>query len=328
MNSITLRSSLNPYLSPLMSAFLLCGFVFSPVMASIAAPNPQEFNDRVNEVINGVTIFTSQDTASSGVFSFDSDAAGVGDTDIDLIKIPLTHTFGDNEDILRPQVRGVLGSLESKRSVATGGPGTVDDFSRLEVLTAGLSGGFVYRAWKELRVTPLIGAAYSHIKRRYDYNNVFSQTNLLPFDREAFNTSVDVMTYSPTLEVDYTFRNGETTFIPKMRYAHLFNDSVSSKSSVIDVNSDSGMLQSFIDIETPLGYSVFGQALGLHPFIVRTDVFGSAKEARGPNYFHEIGADLTFKDSTRTILQGFSLGASYIFGDNFSGYRIGIGLIF
>ena len=63
---------------------------------------------------------------------------------------------------------------------------------------------------------------------------------------------------------------------------------------MIDVSSDSGLLQSFFDVETPLGYSVYGQDLGLHPFIVRTDVFGSAKEAPGPNYFYEIGADLTF----------------------------------
>jgi hypothetical protein len=293
-----------------------------------ATPNPNEFNERVNEVVNGVTIFTSQDTASSGVFSYDSDRPGVGDTDIDLIKIPLSHTFGDEADVLRPQVRGVLGSLESKRSIATGNPGDVADFSRLEVLTAGVSGGVVYRAWKELRITPLMGVAYSHLKRRYDYNNSFSQTNLFPYDRDAFNTSADVLTYSPSVEMDYTFREGKTTLIPKVRYAHLFNDSISSKSSVIDVSSDSGLLQSFFDVETPLGYSVYGQDLGLHPFIVRTDVFGSAKEAPGPNYFYEIGADLTFTDADRKLLEGFSVGASYIFGEDFSGYRIGVGLIF
>jgi hypothetical protein len=312
---------------PALSA-VLCSAIFYPYLESSATPQPNEFNDRVNEVVNGVTIFTSQDTASSGVFSFDSDAPGVGDTEIDLIKIPLTHTFGDQDEVLRPQIRGVLGSLESKRSIATGAPGSIDDFSRLEVLTAGLSGGFVYRAWRELRITPLVGAAYSHLKRRYDYNNSFSQQNLFPYDREAFNTSVDVMTYSPSVEVDYTFNVGGTTLIPKMRYAHLFNDSVSSKSSAIDVSSDSGMLQTFLDVETPLGYSVYGQALGIHPFIVRTDVFGSAKDARGPNYFHEVGADLTFKDSQRKLLEGFSVGASYIFGDNFTGYRIGVGLLF
>lgn len=299
-----------------------------PTVQLHAAPSASEFNDRVNEVVNGVTIFTSQDTASSGVFSFDSDAPGASDTDIDLVKIPVSHTFGSDTDVVRPQVRGVLGSLESKRSIATGGPGTIDDFSRLEVLTAGVSGGVVYRAWQELRITPLLGVAYSHVKRRYDFNNSYSQSNLLPYDRDAFNTSVDVMTYSPSVEIDYTFRHGEMILIPKIRYAHLFNDSVSSESSVIDVNSDSGMLQSFFDIETPLGYTVYGQDLGLHPFIVRTDLFGTAKEARGPNYFHEVGADLTFTDKNRKLLEGFSVGASYIFGDDFSGYRIGVGLIF
>ena len=295
---------------------------------SFAAPSASEFNDRVNEVVNGVTIFTTQDTASSGVFSFESDSPGVSDVDIDLIKIPVTHTFGEDQDVLRPQVRGVLGNLTSTRSVATGGPGSIDDFSRLEVLTAGVSGGVVYRIWDELRITPLFGIAYSHVKRRYDFNNSFSQTNLLPFDQDAFNTSVDVMTYSPTVELDYTFKKGATTLIPKVRYSHLFNDSVSSKSSVIDVNSDSGMLQSFFDVNTPLGYKLLGQDLGLHPYIVRTDLFGSAKDARGPNYFHELGADLTFTDSNRKTLKGFSIGGSYLFGEDFTGYRIGVGLIF
>jgi hypothetical protein len=299
-----------------------------PTLHAVAVPSASEFNDRVNEVVNGVTIFTSQDTASSGVFSFDSKDPSVTDTDIDLLKIPVTHTFGEEEDVLRPQIRGVLGNLKSTRSIETGGPGSVADFSRLEVMTFGLSGGVVYRAWKELRITPLVGLAYSNVKRRYDFNNSFSQTNLQPFDKDAFNTSVDVMTYTPTLEVDYTFKEGATTLIPKVRYSHLFNDSVSSESSVIDVNSDSGMLQSFFDVNTPLGYSVFGQDLGLHPFIVRTDLFGTAKDARGPNYFHELGADLTFTDSNRKLLEGFSVGASYIFGDDFTGYRIGVGLIF
>lgn len=302
--------------------------VIAPASQTLAAPSANDFNESVNQVVNGVTIFTSQDTASSGVFSFDSDSPGSSDVDIDLIKIPAKYTFGDESDELRPQVRGVLGSLESKRSFATGGPGTVDDFSRLEVLTVGLSGGVVYKAWKELRITPLVGIAYSHLKRRYDYNNSYSQTNLLPYDREAFNTSVDVLTYTPTLEADYTFREGKTTFIPKVRYSYLYNDSVSSKSSVIDVDSDSSMLQSFFDVETPLGYCLFGQELGLHPYIVRTDLFGTAKDARGPNYFHEVGADLTFTDASRKLMQGFSIGGSYIFGDDFNGYRIGIGLVF
>jgi hypothetical protein len=302
-------------------------FLLSTAVA-VAAPNPEEFNDRVNEVVNGVTIFTSQDTASSGVFSFDSNKPGVGDSNIDLLKLPVSHTFGDKEDTLRPQIRGVLGNLESKRSIATGGPGSVDDFSRLGVLTAGVSAGAVYKAWKELRITPLMGVAYSHLKRRYDFNNSFSQTNLFPYDRDAFNTSVDVMTYSPSVEVEYTFRHNETSLIPKMRYAHIFNDSVASKSSVIDVSSDSGLLQSFIDVRTPLGYSVYGHDLGLHPFIVRTDIFGSAKDAPGPNYFHELGSDVTFTNQSEKLIQGFSLGASYIFGDNFSGYRLGVGLIF
>jgi hypothetical protein len=298
-----------------------------PVMAA-AQMTTEEFNDRVNEAVNGVTIFTTQDTASSGVFSIDSERPGESDRSIDILKLPFTYTFGEEGDEIRPEMRMVFGNFQSNYSPPSQVPGETADFSRLDASTLGVSGGFVWKAWEELRITTLFGVAWTHLKRRYDFNNSFSQANLLPFDREAFNTSIDVLTYSPTLEVSYTFKDSETSFVPKIRYAHLFNDSISSKSSVIDIDSDSGLLQSFFDVNTPLGCNLEGFDLGLHPFIVRTDLFGSAKDAKGPNYFHELGIDLTFDRGKGHLLQGFSLGASYIFGDDFDGYRLGLGLDF
>jgi hypothetical protein len=301
--------------------------VCSPALG-VAQITAEEFNDRVNEAVNGVTIFTTQDTASSGVFSFDSDRAGEGDRNLDILKFPFAHTFGEEGEEVRPEFRAVIGNFQSNYSPAPQVAGETADFSRLDATTVGVSGGVVWKAWRELRVTPLFEVAWTHMKRRYDYNNSFSQANLLPFDREAFNTSVDVLTYSPSIEADYTFKDGETTYVPKLRYAHLFNDSVSSKSSVIDVNSDSGLFQTFLDVNTPLGYNVEGFNLGLHPFIVRTDIFGAAKDAEGPNYFHEIGLDLTFDRGAGKLINGFSLGGSYIFGEDFDGYRIGFGVDF
>jgi len=294
----------------------------------IAQPTAEEFNDRVNEAVNGVTIFTTQDTASSGVFSFDSDREGESDRDLDILKLPFSHTFGEEGEEFRPEIRAVIGSFQSNYSPPSQVPGETADFSRLDATTLGVSGGVVWNGWKELRITPLFEVAWTHLKRRYDYNNSFSQANLLPFDREAFNTSVDVLTYSPSIEADYTFRDGDTTYVPKLRYAHLFNDSTSSKSSVIDIDSDSGLLQTFFDVNTPLGYNVKGFNMGLHPFIVRTDVFGAAKDANGPNYFHELGADLTFDRGSGNLINGFSVGGSYIFGEDFTGYRIGFGVDF
>lgn len=315
--------------SALRRAFVVAAvsMVCSPGLG-VAQITADEFNDRVNEAVNGVTIFTTQDTASSGVFSFDSDRAGESDRNLDILKFPFAHTFGEEGEEIRPEFRAVIGNFQSNYSPAPQVPGETADFSRLDATTVGVSGGVVWKVWQELRITPLFEVAWTHMKRRYDFNNSFSRANLLPFDREAFNTSVDVLTYSPSVEADYTFKDGETTYVPKLRYAHLFNDSTSSKSSVIDVDSDSGLLQTFLDINTPLGYNVEGFNVGLHPFIVRTDIFGAAKDAEGPNYFHELGVDLTFDRGSGHLIQGFSVGGSYIFGEDFDGYRIGFGVDF
>jgi hypothetical protein len=331
MNKALQPKVLSQYLGSQILTGVVGGLISVISLCTTAQAQPvsaDEFNDRVNEAVNGVTIFTTQDSASSGVFSLKSDTPGQSDRDIDILKLPGKHTFGEEGDVLRPQIRGVVGSFRSSFSPRSPVPGEMDDFSRMRAVTGAVAAGVVYKPWQELRVTPLMSVGYTHLKRWYDYNNSFSQTNFLPYDREAFNTSANVMTYSPTVEVDYTFKVDRATLIPKLRYAHLFNDSVSSKSSVIDVSSNSGLLQSFFDVRAPIGYRFYQYELGVHPYIVRTDVYGSARAARGPNYFYELGADLTFEEEPKGLINGFYVGASYLWGDDLSGYRLGAGLRF
>jgi len=285
-----------------------------------------EFNDRVNEAVNAVTIFTTQNTASSGALTLDSSGAGDTDREIDILKLPISYIFGEEGEEFRPHVRGVIGNFQSSYSPASQVAGATADYSELDATTVGASGGMTWSPIEQLKITPLFELAWTRLDRNYDFNNSYSQTNFKPFDREAFNTSVDVLTYAPSLEAEYTLKDGETSYTPKIRYAHLFNDSVSSDSSIIDVNGDSGLLQTFLEVNTPLGYSVYCHELGLRPFLVRTDVFGEAKDAEGPNYFHELGLHLTFNRGSEYTIKGFSFGASYIVGHDLTGYRLGIGL--
>jgi hypothetical protein len=311
---------------------LLLGLSIFPLHQGAEAQNApdqslvDEFNDRVNEAVNGVTIFTTQNTASSGALTLDSNGQGDSDQEIDILKVPISYTFGQEGEEFRPHVRGVIGNFQSSYSPASQVPGGTADYSELDATTVGASGGMTWSPIEQLKITPLFELAWTRLDRNYDFNNTYSQTNFKPFDRDAFNTSVDVLTYSPSLEADYTLKDGETSYTPKIRYAHLFNDSVSSDSSVIDVNQDSGLLQTFFEVNTPLGYSLFCHELGLRPFIIRTDIFGAAKDARGPNYFHELGLHLTFNRGSEYTIKGFSLGASYIVGHDLTGYRLGIGL--
>ena len=311
---------------------LLLGFsLFSLPYQAEAQNGPDqsladEFNGRVNEAVNAVTIFTTQNTASSGALTLDSSGAGDTDREIDILKLPISYTFGEEGEEFRPHVRGVIGNFQSSYSPASQVAGATADYSKLDATTVGASGGMTWSPIEQLKITPLFELAWTRLDRNYDFNNSYSQTNFKPFDREAFNTSVDVLTYSPSLEAEYTLKDGETSYTPKIRYAHLFNDSVSSDSSIIDVNGDSGLLQTFLEVNTPLGYSLYCHELGLRPFLVRTDVFGEAKDAEGPNYFHELGVHLTFNRGSEYTIKGFSFGASYIVGHDLTGYRLGIGL--
>ena len=63
--------------------------------------------------------------------------------------------------------------------------------------------------------------------------------------------------------------------------------------------------------------------------MVLTDLHGKARKLEGANRFWEIGADL-YSDSSGKLplVKELSVGVSYVFGDELSGYRLGIGAQF
>ncbi len=290
-----------------------------------------DINQGINQIVNAATLFTSQESVSSGYFKFKANEPDESDTEMDVLRLPARFDLSNDPDAqLKPFVRGQLGYLRASESLAAIEGGGDADFSVIKTFTAELGGGVDIVLVEGLVLTPEGSISYSRVENNYDYNNPFSQQIIQPlFDEEAFNWDLDIITYSPKVKLAYTLPIDPVKITISSRYAYFYNDSVGSTSSIIDISSDTNLFQNGIQATIPLGFSVFESGVGFRPFFVRSDVHGAARRGLEFAHFYEVGGDFLFgtKESIG-LLSELSVGSSYTFGHDFEGWRIGVGYKF
>lgn len=309
----------------------ITGLVLAFTLAQVSLAQPiippdaaGRFNQSVADGLNAVTIFTTQNSVSSGTFK--TQRTDIPDGDFSVLRVPLKFTFGESGDELRPFVEASIAQFLAKDSINPLTPGAVGDFSRLSTLSGEVGGGVHWAATERLQLTGAFGLAYSHAKRRYDFNSPQSQQLLQPFDREVFNTSLELFTYSPRAKIKYTVPVGSSKVIATSRYAHLWNESTSSKSSIIDFSTDTGLWQNVVEVQAPLDVSVADMPLGVRPYVGRSELSGSARDGLGLNHFYEFGIDLSVDTTEHVEALGLlHVGIAYTSGDDFQGWRLGLG---
>lgn len=293
---------------------------------------PQDVADRANEIINnavnGAILFGSQDSIAAGTLNVDR--RNGTESNMDIFKLRYEHGFGEASDKLEPFVVGNIGSYKQVDHFHPffGGAGE-DDFSRLMTFGVSAGGGVHWRPVDGLEISPAFTLVYSQVENDYDYNNADSQSVEPVIDNEIFNWDLDAWTYIPSIEVGYTHNLEKVELRGEVTYAHLFNDSFDSSSSIVSIHSDSGFLHSRVSAQGPLGVEVAAAPLDLRGTLSRSDIFGTARDGFPFSYFYEIGADLIADISERNYwVTEVSIGASYLTGDDVDGWRLGGGLSF
>ena len=85
-----------------------------------------------------------------------------------------------------------------------------------------------------------------------------------------------------------------------------------------------------IDVDVPLGKTLFGHELRTGGFFSRTDLFGDIKDGLGNNdHIYEVHGRLVLDYLNQLWkVQWIGLGGSYLWGRTFTGYSFGLDLQF
>lgn len=284
-------------------------------------------NGIVNESVNASTLFASQESISTGRYT--QRQSFQPDKDYTTIRLPAQVALGESGDTVRPVL---VGNAALLRTTAGYNPPTGEgeaDFTVTSLFALSAGGGARIKLSDSLTLTPQVSLSYSHIKNRYDFNNPYSQTYLEIYESELFNWVMDVFTYTPALKLLYQRDVGFGVFNYQLAYSYLFNDTISDDSSLIDVNSNTGLCSTRLDILMPTGLTLEGSSLYVRPMFQWNNITGGAVAGLGLRDLYEVGADVVAKVlDDEALFSTMTVGASYVTGDSFEGFHLGAGVTF
>jgi len=320
----------------------MCGFARRSLLALLSLPtliatlgvsqerntpllfNEQYANQVINETVNTNTLFASQDLIANGRYV--QRRKGEPDSKYEMFRLPVEIPLADRDSVIRPFVLSSGALLK-----VTSGTSTIDgtgesDFSTSRLFSVTGGGGVYVRLHERFFVVPSLSLTYTHLRNNYDYNNPYSQSVLQVLGGDFFNWNVDLFTYSPAVRFIYEGPIGSGTAKWVAGFSHLLNDSIHATSDKIKVDSATGFLWNRVEYKKPIGVEVSGGELALRPFFQWSNISGKAAAGLNLVNLFEVGADLMslFKDS-RSFFSDVYVGASYVSGDSFEGYHLGLG---
>lgn len=281
-------------------------------------------SDVLNESVNTNTLFASQDVISNGRFV--QRRLNQPDSKYEMFRLPAEMVFGEKSDTIRPFVRGTMGLLRTTSGVAPVSGSGPSDFSVTELFALTGGTGVWVQLSDELSFAPALLLSYTHLTNDYDFNNTFSQEVLSQEYGDFYNWKLDLLTYTPSLRLVYERPVGSGKLRNTIAASQLINDSIHSTSDAAQINSASGIVSTRLEYRRDLGLSVSENGLAVQPFFQWSNLSGKAASGLNLVNLYEVGADLiSVLREPWLIFSEVYVGASYVTGDSFEGYHLGIG---
>lgn len=322
----TLLFSLSTMLLPILSWTTLAAAQESTLGVPFNGGSQQQFaNETINESVNTSTLFASQDIFSTGRFT--KHRIDEPDTSYETLRMPFEVALAGKSDRWQPYVygSGALLRVVSGLTMPAGAVGD-DDFSttRLFAIAGGL--GSYLRVSDDFKLSMSCAVTFSHLRNNYDFNNSYSERVLEPDSNLYYNWNMNLFTYAPTVRAIYEAKWGEGTVYAMAAYSQLFNNSVSSSSPAIDIDSSSGILWSRLSYNQPTNTQILDAALGVRPFFQWSNISGKAANGLDLVNLYEMGTDFVFDFKEKVLMfSQMYWGGSYVTGDSFDGYHLGFG---
>jgi hypothetical protein len=330
-----------------MQKILLMLFIALTLISSIHAQNIDDivpdFSPEEQDFIaksfgtftNATTVFTGRNNAASGTLQYKE-----GDAELNIYNLPITYMTGEKDDSVRYVIRGAIGHLETEKTESTfsdiysdientlplelqGLPNFADkQEDRATSITLGT--GLIYKPTKNLTIEPAFDLIWTQIKREFEYGNFVSALLGAKYDRDLFNHKIEAITYAPSLDINYVIPVNSIEFIPSAIYTHLWTEETSSDSRFANFSIDSGVLQTQMMLNIPVGKTLFNSESFFRPAVKYTKLYSAVADSLGENHFYDYGATMAF-NVNNSYFKEITVGGAYYDADSFDGYRIDLG---
>lgn len=176
-----------------------------------------------------------------------------------------------------------------------------------------------------LSLSPTISGIYGRVENKFDPmnpNGIFVKS---VGSGTLVDWTMDTWSVVPSLKLEYQRTWGRTIFDFSSCYDFYHTASFESSSPIMGVNGNSSTWVNKLDVDVPLGVKVFDREIHTGGYFSRTDVFGDAANGMRTDYVYTANGRLVLHFLGKLWkVRWLGLGASYFWGQEFSGWLAGL----
>jgi hypothetical protein len=177
---------------------------------------------------------------------------------------------------------------------------------------------------------PIFLVGYAHVSDDTKVRGPFSDELSEAAADFLFDIEIDSYQVGAALEVEYQRPlSSDINLLTNARYNYLYSEVYDASDSVLETDSDFGVFTARAELDGPTGTTAFGRELRWIGFLAGTYLPGSQSDTLGFDSFVEIGGGIEVVD--RGVIEGIegvSVRASGIVGNNVTGWSVGLELEF
>lgn len=283
-------------------------------------------DDFANFLAGVLNVTISPDIAAA---NYNVEGDDGSDREMSTFKIPL----GTSIDLARPGwqllLSGNLGYLQAKDELSA----IITNYDldtkfdvKWTAYTAQGGLGIKIPMTRSVYLYPHAAVAYSYLQNRADYPSSRAKQLLDPlFNGIVTDFDIQSMTYSAALGMGYEETVGLVDVSLRGMFTYAYTDSFDETNEVQSIKEDTETLVVSLETRGPMGISIAGHDLRWLGQAGYTTFFGPNRDALGFSYIAQIGLgfDLDIA-SENALLDHIGLKGSYLFGDDMTGWQIGL----
>ena len=283
-----------------------------------------------------VSFFGASPGISGASYRFEDDGPDPSKTDVDLLKLPITHDFKSTEVCIaavrcvRPYAELSLSYLRAKEELAIPEFGDLEIDFDLKTFSALAGAGLSIPLSEGAFLRPILLFGYSRVIDDSELRGEFSDVIDAAASGILFDVEIDSLIYGAAAELGYRREvRSDVDFEAHLRYNQVRSDVISASDRSLKRSNDFGVVTTDLEVDVKTGYTLFSRDVHAIGSIGGTYLPGRQGDNLDSDFYHEVGGGLELKED-RIIkgVKGLKLFGRYIFGDDVTGYKFGVKLTF